>query len=289
MTLFQAALRPVEITSANNTAAYTRSGGGGTNTLTAGIWANAHSMAAAIANANSDSLSLSINVNGYFVASAPSALTLTHSELWRIFGFSGNETPSTSITADYRPLYSWFSTYSHSDMNQFNAPSAGQFFGSKGIDGNLSGIAVEQRDMRSLEWVAELSRFVFPKANVTSYTDSVNGLTRVDEERCFLTMANGARNKAVSNTTSANTSPKGIYYIDDWAEFFAAQPLYNAWGDGDMYFCDTTNTSVYVFCSVSEPAPAPAQFREAHNSHYNPSMTVTSAVAPSWQTSASFA
>jgi hypothetical protein len=83
-------------------------------------------------------------------------------------------------------------------MSRFHKASEGQFFGSTGIDGNLYGIPVEQRQTRTMEWQGEIAKNVFPAANVTSYTDSIAGLKRVDSDRSFWTLSNGARNVTVT-------------------------------------------------------------------------------------------
>jgi hypothetical protein len=291
--IYQLLTRPVEITSSNNTLAYTMSGGGGTVTLTAGVWANPFAIADAIRDA-ADLSSVYVSTAGKIVVTGSATVTPTHSELWRILGFSGNETPGTTITADYTPLFTWIPTYTHMDSNQWAAPSDGQFFGSKGSDGNLSGISVEVRRQRALTWDAEISTNVFPSTNTASYTDSVNGLTRPASERSFWTFINGMRTAGISAATANNVNPKGCYYIEEFDQFTGASPSTawpekDAWGDGDTYFCDANNTSTYVFCNASNAAPMPSTFIDNRDSYYKPSCTLNTAEAPTWESSAAFA
>jgi hypothetical protein len=288
----QAILRPIEFTTSNNSLVYVTNGTTYTATITAGVHANILSVCKALRTdmaAGSDNVTLYIDQNNKVTLTCATSVNPTHTAGWRILGFSGTESSGTTVTADYTPLYSWFPTYHSGDTDRFIKPSKDQFYGVAGIDGNLSGIAVESRAQRLIRWPAEFAKNTIPEANSTSYTDSDDGLVHyIEDERCFWTHLNGARTVAITASTSGNISPKGCYYINNWDTYTpvggsaANWPAEGGWDSGGIKFEDASNSDNYVFCSVPEPLKRPDIFRDIHTTHYDCEAMLRTATAPTW-------
>ena len=296
MSAKQALLRPIEITTSNQTLVLNMSvTGNRTYTITAGVHPNFLSFLEDYASKILASNAVTVNIasdNHVFLSHATQTLTPTHSEAWRILGFSGAESAGTIVAADYTPLYSWFPTYHSGDTERFVKPSASQFYGSSGIDGNLSGISVEARAQRAIMWPAEAASNTFTEANATSYADAVAGLTRVESDRCFWTQVNAARTVSITAASSGNISPKGVYYVPAWSDYvgnadISSWPDSADWDSGGTYFVDASNADEFVFCSAPDPMKTPNIFRDIHITHYDCSVMLRTADAPSFTTGGS--
>ena len=164
MSTKQAILRPIEFTTSNNTLVFVTNGNTYTLTVAAGVHPNILSVLKAIntdigsGGGLTDTILIEVDSNSKVYLGCATSITITHSDGWRILGFSGNESAGTTVTADYTPLFTWLPTYHTGDSDRFIKPSKDQFYGMSGIDGNLSGIAVEARAERVLKFPAEFAK-----------------------------------------------------------------------------------------------------------------------------------
>ena len=197
------------------------------------------------------------------------------------FGFTGSESVGsdvfgTYIGATYSPEEMWLPQESDdgttfvgrhsSDQNWFNENPTDMFRGSKGVDGNLSGIAYTGRKMRQAEW---------PWIAATNAIEKADSATTFQSARCFSKVINDARQMVLAESGSGNKYCKGVYYVENLDNYgWSEDDLPETWGDGDV-------DENYVFCSAGPPTVGGAS-GETSRRYYDVSLDLTQAVAPSW-------
>ena len=153
-----------------------------------------------------------------------------------------------------------------SDQNWFNENPNELFKGTKGTDGNLSGIAYSGRKMRVADW---------PWIDATNAIPKANSATTIQSVRSFSYVVNSARQMVLDYSTSGNKYCKGVYYVENTDTYgINNSGLPTSWDSGDV-------NENYVFCSAGPPQVQGAS-SDITRRYYDVSLELTTAVAPAW-------
>lgn len=223
------------------------------------------------------------------ISHSTETITVSPTRLSRIMGFSGNETVASTVTADYRPQYSWIPTFYTKDTDRWVEESSQKFYGSIGSDGRGAGIPMTTQPFRTFEWTNERAPNVMKEGSNVSYTyDSV--VYYPEHERCFLNVLNSSRGSYLTSGENAGTYSGGVYFIDNIGQYLGSSPLtalpeYGDWDDGDIYFdlTDASKRSNFVFAYVRDAVPRPIASDSRTASYYECTATLNKTEgAPAW-------
>jgi hypothetical protein len=290
MTIHNALLRPIEITSANNVLTIADNDGIEPDlvlTVPVGVYANIFSLVLGINTVATVPL---LYINSYF--KVVSALEVAEdnyyfsaSALAFLLGYDGTHTVSRAGVAPYRPSHCFIASHQTSDLSQWNTDSGDQFHGAVGTDGNLCGISMSVRESRAIKWPWEPSENVFDSAALLSF-ESGGSIYWPETSYCFWSVVNGSRTASITNAGSI--SPKGLYFVPCVDTMLGASPTVDpyalTWDSGGTKF-STTNTSNrddFVFCSVPEAVGPPTSPDQRLRTYHDVEVTLKTAVAPAW-------
>lgn len=292
MSLKNALLRPIEIKAGDIFVAGIDDGGFSTVTynLDFGWWANVLTLGSALGADRFGYINFYFDSDFHAVCSVDSGtVSVGSTTVSRMLGFSGNESAGASVTADYRPMFSWVPTFYTKDTDRFIQDSGSLFYGSIGSDGRGSGIPMTAQYERTLEWTNEKAPNVMKEASNVSY-DHSSTTYYPENERCFLNVLNSSRGSYSTASTSANVYSSGVYFIDILNRFLGETPDINAalitWDSGGILFdiTDPDNRDNFAFTYVKNPVVRPTASDAKTASFYECTATLLTSTASTWET-----
>jgi len=260
-------MRPIEITTANNTFTIELDVGAGQQAfainLDTGVWGSVFNLAAGIAaeitalHANISCTSSMVQsgddllIRFVLVDSGSSGLTpeTTWNEVYDIIGATGSgdndevwtESPADTYTCTmtYRPTHMWIPTYQSADQGRFYIEQGEIFEGnmSKGgfLAGNQTGPVIYWRD---LSFVNEPAENIFMSAATSARYGNRNLETFVKECR------------SSNPSVSGNGCTRGFYFIPDWND--VTTTCANTHTDnGGINFDYASSEDTFVFCQMN--------------------------------------
>jgi hypothetical protein len=213
------------------------------------------------------------------VLSGSGTITAIGGTVSTMLGFDGTETGASTATATYIYKFAWLPTYGYqssggnennlfrysADTNWFKKDASAEFSGTRGVDGNLSGVAYDVQYQVTKEWKWILA---------TNAIYLANSATTIRAERSFDYIIRTARTKVPQYTTSNNQYLKGVYYIPDITIYFSPATMPTSWGSGSI-------NGDYVFCSAGVPQ-IPGSSAGDTKKYYDCSLELVTATAPDW-------
>lgn len=260
-------LRPIEITSSNNTFSVWLDPDGLGNdehviNLDTGVWANVFTLAAGIAaeitaadpnwtctiEFAESSSTLKMYVKLVDASEFGTTPEITWNELYDIVGASGAAKGDEGLFHQGGGLYTGYNTYapSHMWLPTYQSAEQGRFYVDQGelfkgnmsktgfVSGNKTGSTIYWRD---LNFVNELAENVFKSASTNSRLD--NRTLEEFAEKC----------RVASPTVSGNPSVKGFYFFPDWNTLQTDASNLTT-GNGGINFDYSSGADTHVFCQM---------------------------------------
>lgn len=274
-------MRPVEITSENDTISIYYSGSWNDVPIQHGVYSCIKAVLDAFYNeADDDSLPVDEFTIEKNSADDDLQVTLSFSssvmlQATSLLGFTGYESPgaATSFTGTMRPEYCWVPTYQVANQSRFFVDQKEVFHGSMSRSGALAGIGngTSQIFYRQLDFVNELAENVSLEA-VTSSCEAL---------RCAELFFWQCR--TVNPSVSTYPSPRGFYFYPDWTHVDTYYP--GQQDKGGINFDYTTNPDRYVFCQCDKAGYGrPTASLPTTRDRYTVSLEIHSITdAPSWE------
>lgn len=283
----QALLRPIEITSSNNTFTV----GASTKTITEGVYPNIYGVLYALSVQFTPITFVMARPWRVSIVGTAGVPEITRTALSDLLGFvDTNDSSGNTLIAKYAPAYCWASEHQHNTPERWTTDARGEFVGAMTADGNLHGLTMTTRETLKITWPWEPAVSAFPSAAKVAENDyATSASLKPEQASCFWSVATGARSSYPVASTSENVATKGVYYIADLDAkvdtsdlWFSVYALALPWDSGGTNFDNENEPVFYCFCSVAEPPPAPKSQRNLAT-YYDVDVTLTTAVAPAWK------
>lgn len=270
---YQALLAPIETQSTDDISitvdGYSAWAYSNTHDNSVHVFANVVHMVALLNNEAPAQLSFGFDSDMNVIVTASAEITdiSTGTINTALGGLSVNGT--STVTASGVSPYSWVPRYRSSDSKWFQRESAQEFRGSRGVDGNLSGVSYTALQSRDLQWPYVKAENAIERANGASATKSLTS---------FEVAVNYSRSRMLKYESSGNINIKGMWLIDDISDYIGAGiggASLETWENG------TPNVGDPLWCSCAVPVVG-GNSDPRLNIYYDDSVTLTATTAPTW-------
>lgn len=270
-------LRPVEITSSNDSVTFNATAKTLTNGTESNMLVLLYKLQVAMRTVSGMSAAtVSIGANpalstyGKVTLANATAFTVTWTDeaLRDAIGFESNLSSGTSHTATNRINYAWFSDYTPSDRNTWALDHRSTFAGGMSRSGQLVGMATGPAIYkRTLAFDAETGANVFRAQNI----DGAAGW-----DRCLETFIEGARSSAPTVSTHAPTHGFWFWYDGSTLALQSAMTSSAMYMEGSGYWA--------AWCHLTaEGIRTPSASLGVKRDWYSVSLDIHTATVPTWK------
>lgn len=258
MAIYPAFLRPIEITSSNNSFSTDAASAGSytARTIPVGVYAHIGTLLHAFQTACSSdpgayTMSLTADFKVRIQCGAAFDLRWDNNDLPKLLGFTGNIANKTDTTATYTPENCWLPTYARASQDYFELDIGGFVDGVQLRDGNYHAIATGAGHERT--------RFVFqfePAVNVSpefaTIVVSLGGSYYPEQVRCFEEFSYRSRVSRPSQVGKPRTT--GFWFFPDRTDV----AVEDAETVGGTSFALSSGADDHVLCSMTSAYSAPS-------------------------------
>jgi hypothetical protein len=300
----QAFVRPIEITSSNDSFSIAHDSGAAQNkVLTNGVYSNIYTLIREFeetCQTEDPDFDIYLDSNhklNFDTADAQTNEFVFQDEaLAELLGFGdtslsgvNNDTlaDANEHTADYTPAHCWLPTYQSADREYWGRRQSDAVRGTIAQNGRLSAITTgDTLYYRDFTFQFETAVKTYRSADTTTSETIDTTAFFYTQRRCYEEFMEQCRQ--VQPTVSGNPSPKGFYYIPDRTTYEGVATTYPTnMTSGGVDFLQSSGADTYVYCHPDvaggdDPRPA----LENNRDYYEIRFTAHTATAPTFATAA---